>query len=234
VRIAIVDDCKEDLDLLKKYISDYIGNDFDDIDVFENGEKLLSNFEPNKYNIVFLDIYMTGITGIDTARKIFHADKECKIVFLTMSNSFAAESYEVEAAGYIIKPINKVKIENLLNKYLYDFKENNKYIDLVSAKDVYHIALKDIIYADTLIRTVRIHLCDRVIKLNEGFHEKTAPLLDDNRFIECYRCVIVNMDHVVKIQGDDFIMDNNETIPIRKRNKKEVHKAYMRYKIDKM
>jgi len=234
VKIAIADDCKEDLNLLKKCISDYIGNDFDDIDIFENGEMLLADFKPNKYNIIFLDIYMNGMTGIDTARKIFYIDKECKIVFITMSNSFAAESYEVEAAGYIIKPINKIKIEKLLDKCLYDFKENNKYIDLISAKDVYHIALKDIIYADTGIRTVRIHLFNKVIKLNEGFYEKTAPLLDDNRFIECYRCVIVNMDHIVKIQGDDFIMDNNESIPIRKRNKKEIHKAYMRYKIGKM
>ena len=59
-------------------------------------------------------------------------------------------------------------------------------------------------------------------------------LLEDKRFIECCRCVVVNMDHIIKIKGDDFIMDNNETVPIRKRNRKEIHKKYMRYKIGEM
>lgn len=231
LRIAIADDLKDDLNILKNYISDCLVDTSNNIDIFEDGETLLTEFKPNKYDIVFLDIYMRETTGIDVARKIFEIDKNCRIIFITTSNSFAAESYEVEAIGYLIKPIDKIYIKKLLNKCLEDIKKSTKYIDFVSAKYAYHIALNDIIYIDNALRTVRIHLHNRTIELDEGFHEKTAPILDDNRFIECCRCVIVNMEHIIKIQKDDFLMDNNENVPIRKRNRKEIHKAYIKYKL---
>jgi DNA-binding LytR/AlgR family response regulator len=234
LKIAVADDYKDDLNILKNYISDCLKDTCNNIDLFEDGETLLTEFEPNKYDIVFLDIYMRETTGIDVARKIFETDKNCKIIFITTSNSFATESYEVEASGYLIKPVDKAQIKKLLNKCLKDIKKSTKYVDFISGKYAYHIAFKDIIYIGNALRTVRIHLYNRIIELDEGFHKKTAPILEDDRFIECCRCVIVNMEHIVKIQKDDFLMDNSENVPIRKRNRKEIHKAYIKYKLGGM
>lgn len=234
MNIAVIDDCKDDLYILKNYILEYFSDDNIDIDIYINGEEFIEVFKSKKYDIVFLDIYMSGLTGIEISKIIFETDKNCKIVFITTSNSFASESYDVEAVGYIIKPVDKVRIKNLLDKCLSDLEKDNKYINFISAKNAYHIAYKDIVYVDNIMRKIRIHLCNNLIEINDSFYKNVDILLEDKRFIECCRCVIVNMDHIIKIQGDDFIMDNNETVPIRKRNRKEIHKKYMRYKIGEM
>ncbi len=231
MRIAIVDDYRQDLELLEKYIRAYFYTQNVDIDCFEKGEDFLREFVPYKYDIAFLDIYIDKVSGVDIARQIFDLDKECRIVFITTSNSFAAESYEVCAAGYIIKPVEAERINKLLDKLISDLNNRDKYIDWETPNNAYHIAYQDIIYAESIARTVKIHLYSDVIELNEGFYKKTAPLLDDSRFLECYRGIIVNMDHIARIQSDDFIMDNGDAVPIRKRHKKEIHRAYMKYRI---
>lgn len=234
MNIAVIDDCKDDLYILRNYIAEYFSNNDINIDIYINGEEFIKAFKSKKYDIAFLDIYMTGLTGIEISKIIFETDKNCKIVFITTSNSFASESYDVEAAGYIVKPVDKVRIKNLLDKFLADLEKDNKYINFISAKNAYHIAYKDIVYVDNIMRKIRIHLYKNLIEINDSFYKNVDVLLEDKRFIESCRCVIVNMDHIIKIQGDDFIMDNNETVPIRKRNRKEIHKKYMRYKIGEM
>lgn len=75
MNIAIIDDLREDIMLTEKYIRNYFTNYHSsikpDIDLYSSGEEFLDSFKPNKYEIVFIDIYMNGITGIQTAKEIF-------------------------------------------------------------------------------------------------------------------------------------------------------------------
>ncbi len=234
MKIAVVDDYRQDMELLVKHIKAYFNPQGIDIDCFESGEQFLTEFAPDKYTLAFLDIYIGELTGVDIARQVFAQDKECRIVFITTSNSFASESYEVCAAGYLIKPVSAESINSLLDRLTATLNNGDKYMDWVTPNNIYHIAYRDIVYAESVARTVKIHLYGNIIELNEGFYEKTAPLLNDSRFLECCRGVIVNMDHIIKIQGDDFVMDIGEAVPIRKRHKKEIHRAYMKYSIGEL
>lgn len=110
MNIAIVDDRKTDSDRLVGFIDTYAEQhrlQWGAMDRFSSGEEFLGAFTAGKYDLIFLDIYMDGITGMETARRIRRADHGCRIIFITTSPEFAVESYDVSASFYLLKPIEK-------------------------------------------------------------------------------------------------------------------------------
>lgn len=110
MNIAIVDDLKTDSDRLVGFIDTYMKQhnlQYGTLDRFSSGEDFLGAFTPGKYDLIFLDIYMDGITGMETAKRIRQTDHDCRIIFITTSPEFAVESYNVNASFYLLKPIGK-------------------------------------------------------------------------------------------------------------------------------
>ena len=110
MNIAIVDDLKTDSDRLVGFIDTYMKQhnlQYGTLDRFSSGEDFLGAFTPGKYDLIFLDIYMDGITGMETAKRIRQTDHDCRIIFITISPEFAVESYNVNASFYLLKPIGK-------------------------------------------------------------------------------------------------------------------------------
>ena len=110
MNIAIVDDLKTDSDRLVGFIDTYMKQhnlQYGTLDRFSSGEDFLGAFTPGKYDLSFLDIYMDGITGMETAKRIRQTDHDCRIIFITTSPEFAVESYNVNASFYLLKPIGK-------------------------------------------------------------------------------------------------------------------------------
>ena len=100
MKLAIVDDLKTDSDRLAGFVHTYMEQHqlkLDALDQFESGESFLSGFTSGSYDLIFLDIYMTGITGMETAKKIRQTDHDCRLIFITTSPEFAVESYDVNA-----------------------------------------------------------------------------------------------------------------------------------------
>ena len=102
MNIAIVDDRKTDSDRLVGFIDTYAEQhrlQWGAMDRFSSGEEFLGAFTAGKYDLIFLDIYMDGITGMETAKRIRRADHGCRIIFITTSPEFAVESYDVSASS---------------------------------------------------------------------------------------------------------------------------------------
>ena len=98
MRIAIIDDLERDARQLADQVSTYMSTHripADTPEIFPGGEEFLAGFIPGVYDIIFLDIYMNGINGMETARKIRLWDTSCHIIFVTTSSDFAVDSYEV-------------------------------------------------------------------------------------------------------------------------------------------
>lgn len=86
------------------------------ISYFESGETLLES--DVLYDVIFLDIDMKGISGIDTARKIRVRDKKAKIIYVTAYEDFREYAFGVHAFGYLVKPVEKEKIWKSFRKLL--------------------------------------------------------------------------------------------------------------------
>ena len=110
IRIAICDDLYNERNMIQSLLTS-IQNEEQKLEFnitqYEEGEALLMDMEENlsEFDLVILDIYMDGINGMETARKIRENDINIPIVFLTASPDFALESYDVNAFGYLLKPV---------------------------------------------------------------------------------------------------------------------------------
>ena len=120
MKVAVVDDSMEDRELLAGTAEETLcalgqGQTF--MQLFPSGEMLLKDFQPGKYELVFLDIFLEegALNGIGTAERLRALDSRVKLVFVTTSNDFASESYEVNACYYLRKPFGRERLKAMLD-----------------------------------------------------------------------------------------------------------------------
>lgn len=131
MKIAIVDDIKGEAERLSGLVARYLsthGLFCDQTDLFASGEAFLEHFEPGRYDIIFLDIYMSGMTGMETARRIREQDTNCSLLFVTTSPDFAIDSYDVNATYYLLKPVNEAQVTRALDRCNMDRIERDRYV----------------------------------------------------------------------------------------------------------
>lgn len=230
INIAIVDDCADDRTALVGIVGDYlsqIGIDAE-INQFVSGESFLESFVPQKYDIVFLDVIMNKLNGIETAVKIYNSDKKCSIIFLTSSMDYAIDGYKVSAFRYILKPVKKDELSAALDKWF----EVNKMITVTSNRVKVSIPVSEIIYCELKDRNAQLHLTfDRTICAGREFPAISTDLLKDDRFLDCYQGIIVNMNYIKDMLNEDFILKNDEKIPFRKRDKTQLKTRFFNYQM---
>ena len=117
VKIAVCDDSFFDREINKMYIEDYFsGKGYDaEIITYESGNDFLAS-DYSDCNLVFLDMYMDGISGPETAKEIVKNNKDIKIIFCSSSPEFVDDSVEVSALRYFIKPMSREKFEDVMNE----------------------------------------------------------------------------------------------------------------------
>ena len=168
---------------------------------FQNALDLITAIEIGEtYDLVFLDILMPYMTGMDAAQKIRSFNDDIKIIFLTSSTEFAIESYSVDAFSYALKPIWKEKLFILLDKVISKIDTQVKKRILIKSKiGLIQLPIHRLEYAEISTRTMLFHLVDEsTITANGSMSQLEALLSNDDRFIKPHRSYIVNMTHIIK------------------------------------
>lgn len=238
MQIAVVDDRMEDRNALAACLKTYMEQNHLDytLSEFEGAEQFLHVAAQTDFQIVFMDIYMNGMDGIEAARKLRQKNKLCKLIFLTVTEDYARMGYGVSATHYLLKP---------LSLHQADFEEAMKLCQLKPAYDVQTLSVtvnrqkinfptENILYIDYQNRTTQIHTSSRVIQVSGSFLEVTSPLQADKRFLSCYRGILVNMDYITHIGSHVFQLTNGEKIPLALRNEKHLRETYRQYIFSKM
>ena len=101
-----------------------------DIFEYENGETFLTAAKECPFTVVFLDIYMNGSNGIDTAKELRRSDTDCLLIFTTTSTDHALEGFQVRALHYLVKPYSENDISALADEILSRIPDSGKYIDV--------------------------------------------------------------------------------------------------------
>ncbi len=231
MRIAIIDDRTSDRGLLAEKIEEYMTSHGLDYEVaeFDSGETFLDAFEEGGFALVFLDIYMDGINGMETARKVFELDRACKIIFLTVTGDYSVQGYSVRAVYYLIKPIDNSEFLRAMELCELTQETQTAMLKVVSNGVELSLSVTRILYVDYIERVTRIHTLDGVLKVNGTFSEVTAPLCKDERFIVCIRGLMVNMQYIDRQENDMFVLKNGERLPINIRRKKAFGKIFRRF-----
>lgn len=239
MRVAIVDDFKGDRDVTKKYLEKYfIENDISfKVEEFISGEAFLdviNNDEYEGFDVIFLDIYMDQIDGMEVAKKLEVMNLNSMIFFTTSSMEYAVESYEVKAAYYLIKPFTYEKFRKAMDRYKDILSSKSKVIEVVCNRVLKKIFLKDIVLIQTVNRSVEIYTEKDKFTTRQGFDEVSLVLLENKNFICCVRGCVVNLDYVIKVNEDSFITKRELIAPIRRQGRGEIKKKYADYLFQSM
>ncbi|MEG1774384.1 MAG: LytTR family DNA-binding domain-containing protein [Oscillospiraceae bacterium] len=233
MKIAIVDDRLEDQAELAALLERYGAQNRLSMDyrIFSSAEELLCDFRPEMFQIVFLDIYMNGMDGMQAARQLSQADPRCRMIFSTTSHTHAVESYEVRAAYYLTKPLDYTRLCTAMTAACAELLRDSRCMALHCAGLPCEILLRDILFVDCAAERTRLHLMQRLVTVDERVSEVFALLSEDTRFLNCNRNVTVNMDHIVKTQENNFLLESGENVPIRQRDCGAVKREFLRYSL---
>lgn len=183
------------------------------IHLFSSGEDLLASFRPGRFHMVFLDIYMAGLSGMETARKIRHQDAVCALIFATTSYEHGIESFEVRASDYLVKPFNLQDVDDALEWCISNMPEEYRCLSVCSRWEQVEIPLRSIHYIEIRDHQAHIFTEDDTVVTRRGMDELENEIASED-FLRCHRSFLINMNHAHNIEGNAFRMKNGELIPI--------------------
>jgi len=216
MKCIIVDDepiAREGIKLLVKEVSqlELLGS-------FNSAEAASEYINKNTVDLIFLDINMPGINGIDFARTI---PKYTLIIFTTAYSQYALDSYEVDAIDYLVKPIDPVKFRKAVNKaivyhslLLDEDKKNvgtveDEYIFVKSDRKYFKVNLEEILFIEGLKDYVIIQMEKQRIITRMSL-KTVCDLLPAHIFFRINRSYIVNKKHIDSFDNNDVFIRNYE------------------------
>ena len=230
MKIAIVDDITAERTLLRNRLESQFSrrNVHTDILEYENGETFLTAAKECPFTVVFLDIYMNGSNGIDTAKELRRSDTDCLLIFTTTSTDHALEGFQVRALHYLVKPYSENDISALADEILSRIPDSGKYIDVKVNGSNIQIPFRKIIYAEHFSHMIHIHTTGgKELITRQSFEAFTASLKMDPRFYLCSRGVVINLDHAVDFDGALFILDDESRISVSRKLVKNARQTFM-------
>ena len=233
MRIAIADDEGMDRQHLMSLLERYCGARglAAEFACFPSAETLLDAFEPGAFQLVFLDIYMGQLNGMDAARAIHRDDPDCQIIFFTTSQTHAVASYEVRAAWYLVKPVEYHRLETAMDTVCAQLLRDHRQISVHSTGVEVRVPLREVLFLDCADERTRLHLRDRVIVVDERARDLMAGLTRDPRFLTCNRNIVVNLDWIDRALEGDFLLKTGQTVPIRQRGRAAIKKDYLTWSL---
>ncbi|NMM65016.1 response regulator transcription factor [Clostridium sp. P21] len=230
-KIAICDDeILQRLDTTNKLKNVLKHFNFDyEIEEFNSGENLL--YSKSYFDIIFLDIKMNKLSGIDTAKKLRENNNNSKIIFITSFKEYVFEAFDVSAFHYLIKPVCEENILKIIDRILKSFKEEKNsdlYIVITKGRQAIKILLNNIYFFEMQNRIVIIHTTNGTIQYYDKISnvEEKVPERD---FFRCHRSYIVNLKYVMKFDKSSITLDNNEKIMLSQSKYDDFSKAFLIY-----
>ena len=227
MRVAIIDDLQRDSVALRALLVARLPSTTF-IDIYDSGARFLN--AQVRYDLIFLDIVMDGLDGIETARRLREWDMGCLIVFLTSSSEYAWDAFPVHPFDYLLKPIDKARLARVLDEAERAVQRRERTLSLKVGRQVELVNVSAVSYVNARDHYVYVGLTDgREIKCYMPFGEIQTMLGEEARFLACNRGVLINMDEVRSFDGKCFVMNGAQRFPIRLSEKMPIRERFYQY-----
>ena len=229
IQIAVVEDDKRFSDLICSYIQHFHQKRKIDLftAVFPDGEIFLHNYEAI-YDIIFLDIEMPGMNGMDVARKKREVDSSVIIIFITNMAQYVMHGYEVHATDYVLKPISEYRFATKLQKALKNISyRSKKYLIIKNNANILRLDADEIVYIEVYKHKLQIHT-QATIYTTPGSISNVESQLNPRLFGKCNNGCLVNLSYITKIEGNEILLDH-QTLSISRGKKKVFLQALADY-----
>ena len=225
MNICICDDDLATHQIIKEYLQESLSSDINVFDSF-SAEDLLKSAE--NYDILFLDIKMGEVNGLEAAEIIRKNNKEIIIIFISSYPNYVFRAFNVEALHFIVKPIDEKEFKNVLDRALYKYKTAHSSITLRWQKERYIIKISSIKYIEGYNRHVTVHTQDgtyEALGKISDIYKELAP----HGFIRTHQGFIVNMDYIKRFDVSDVVLFDDTKVMLSVRKKAEALEIFDKY-----
>ncbi len=229
IHIAICDDEPCMSDALRQMVSAFFrGKNIDTmITQYTSGEQLLRS--QKKIDILFLDIQMGGVSGMETAKKLRRRKFKGFLIFITVLREMVFDAFEVQAFDYLVKPIDETRFEHMMGRLLSSLQDaGGAGLLIQKGYESSIIPFEDIVFCEIIDRKVYVHLVSSEII---DFYDRIDHLetkLDDS-FFRCHRSFLIHLKYLKSYKNGTAYMENGKEIPVSRLRSKEFSSVILRY-----
>lgn len=178
------------------------------IAVFERGEDFLSAWRPGQFDLIFMDIYLDGLDGVEAVRRVRELDEEIPVAFTTASLDFTLDGYRMNVAKYIEKPVSRKAVQEMLT--LAQSKKAERDVVLLGRRNPIRIPVLRLRYVEQQAHNLVFSLADGSTVKRKGKLDDLAPLLAGYPFFRCHKSYLVNLSFVQGIDRDRMVFQLRE------------------------
>ncbi len=236
MRIAVVDD--ENIFRMQfKLIMDKLAAQKDlslEIEEFASGTDFIAALDDRRFDVVFMDIYMPDLDGVETARQLRQKTERIFLIFMTASDEHYPDAFSLHAFDYVTKPFTQARLEKVLDEVLDHSPGDEAFVKVSTVAADQKIYLRDIVAVRTDGHYLDINTGHqdfaRVRLTAAQFLELTG---NDKRFLNINRGLIVNMEHVKAVTELGAMMDDGSALPVAVKKQDEVVQQYNDFKFSR-
>lgn len=229
ITIALVDDDDADARVTASMIDRYFDGDASRYAVtrFADGDSLLRDYKAS-FDLMFLDVEMPGTDGVTVARRLRVVDDQTVLVFTTKMAQYAVEGYDVDAIGYLLKPLNYYAFSIKMRK-AEDIvaRRRSVTVPLTVGSETVFVLSADIRYVEVLDHALLYHTGEGIRKVWASLKD-AAETLEPVGFVPVSRYCLVNLEWVRAVHGDDVDVDG-ERVRVSRSRRKSLMQALAAY-----
>ena len=229
IHIAICDDEKHMSDQIRAMASDFFRKKNREIRLrtFLSGEELLN--DEGQIDILFLDIQMKGMDGLETARKLRAGQFRGFLIFITVLKEMVFQSFEVQAYDYLVKPVDEKQFGKTMER-LYASMQNASEDSLLVQKGYEGRIIREdeIVFCEVIDRKIYLNLVSgEVVDYYERIENLETKL--GSHFFRCHRSYLINLKHLKGYKNGTACMDNGKEVPVSRLRSKEFSGVVLQY-----
>lgn len=231
--LCICDDRSEDLAqiraLAKRFTEEHPELPLQ-VQTFSSPFDLLEHLETQGgFDLYLLDVLMPHLKGVELAKRIRARGETAEILFLSVSREYALEAFDVDACGYLLKPVDQERFDRLLLTAAHRLTGREDSCLLLKTRE----GLRKILFRELVMAESFNH--DRVVTLADGSTAVTADTLssllerlsEDLRFFSPHRAYIINLEHITALNTTHVLMSTGQRVPVSRTSFAALKKAYM-------
>lgn len=220
MKIAVCDDNRYDLELMRQYCEKYSPGCRPDF--FDNGADLLSAFDREQFELVFLDIEMSGLNGLEVGKTLMSRAEKPVIIFTTCSVDYAIRGYGI-AIRYLTKPISFEAFSAAMSAAIEYI--TPKKLSICDKGTQVLLFINDILYLEMFKHQVIIHVMNRDSLKLRGTLAEFVELLPTNKFAQPHKSYFINLNYIDRLNKQKIIMTNGDIIPIGRSKSAAFHEC---------
>lgn len=200
------------------------------IEEYSSGREFLADLEQGmNFELLYLDIEMDHMGGIETANRIRQMDNHMLIVYVSSHEEYLRELFETEPFRFIAKPVEPKHFEDVFLKAMKRISASlNNYFHFQTGKNIIKVLVRDILYVESAKRKVIVHTTNHTYDYYDKL-DQVEEKLGNMRFVRIHKAYLVNMDNIEAFQYDRVALTDGTILSISEKNRPRIREMFWEY-----